>query len=128
MLGEDSYLCGAGALFSFGPCRIHNERTVATLAIREILPSDNGQLAALIVEVMTEIGAVGEGYSIKDAEVQAMSFHYGGGQAMYFVLVDSDTVIGGGGFAPLIDAADDVCELRKMYFSPLLAERERRKR
>lgn len=89
-----------------------------TQTIREIRPQDDPQLAELIRQVMTEIGAIGEGYSINDPEVQAMSQNYIGQRARYFVLVDGDQVLGGGGFAQLIDASDDVCELRKMYFMP----------
>jgi len=86
--------------------------------IREVQLKDNAQLAGLIKQVMTEIGAIGEGYSINDPEVQAMSQNYVGPRARYFVLVDGDQVLGGGGFAQLIDATEDVCELRKMYFLP----------
>ena len=86
--------------------------------IREVRPQDDPQLADLIKNVMTEIGASGEGYSIHDPEVQAMSQNYIGPRARYFVLVDDDQVLGGGGFAHLIDATEDVCELRKMYFLP----------
>ncbi len=90
----------------------------AQITIRGVRPEDNAQLAELIKQVMTEIGAIGEGYSINDPEVQAMSQNYIGPRARYFVLVDGDQVLGGGGFAQLIDATDDVCELRKMYFLP----------
>ena len=86
--------------------------------IREIRPEDDPQLADLIKQVMTEIGAIGEGYSINDPEVQAMSQNYTGPRARYFVLVDVDQVLGGGGFARLTDAPQTTCELRKMYFLP----------
>ena len=88
------------------------------ITIRKVHPEDDAQLADLIKNVMTEIGAIGEGYSINDPEVQAMSENYIGPRARYFVLVDGDHVLGGGGFAQLIDATEDVCELRKMYFLP----------
>jgi ribosomal protein S18 acetylase RimI-like enzyme len=86
--------------------------------IREIRPEDDAQLAELIKQVMTEIGASGEGYSINDPEVLAMSQNYVGPRAGFLVLVRGDEVLGGGGFAQLIDAPDTVCELRKMYFYP----------
>ncbi len=88
------------------------------ITIRKVHPDDDAQLADLIKQVMTEIGAIGEGYSINDPEVRVMSQNYIGPRARYFVLVDDDQVLGGGGFAQLIDATDDVCELRKMYFLP----------
>jgi putative acetyltransferase len=88
------------------------------ITIREVCPDDDAQLADLIKVVMTEIGAIGEGYSINDPEVQAMSQNYIAPGAGYFVLTNGSEVLGGGGFAHLIDAPSHVCELRKMYFLP----------
>lgn len=88
------------------------------ITICEVRSEDDAQLADLIKVVMTEIGAIGEGYSINDPEVQAMSENYIGPRARYFVLVDGDQVLGGGGFAQRIDADETTCELRKMYFLP----------
>lgn len=45
-----------------------------------------------------------------------MAEAYAGPRSDYVVLVDAtDRVVGGGGFAPLSGAPDDVAELRKMY-------------
>ena len=86
--------------------------------IRDVRPEDDAQLANLIHQVMTEIGAVGEGYSINDPEVLAMSQNYAPPRTGYIVLVDGSRVLGGAGFAQLTGATEDVCELRKMYFLP----------
>ena len=88
------------------------------MLIRDVQPHDDAQLSDLIRAVMTEIGAVGEGYSINDPEVLAMSQNYAPPRAGYIVLVDGSRVLGGAGFAQLTGAAEDVCELRKMYFLP----------
>lgn len=89
-----------------------------TPTIRDVRPEDDPQLANLIKLVMTEIGACGDGYSINDPEVQAMSQNYSPPRAGYLVLAKGEEVLGGGGFAPLTDAPANVCELRKMYFLP----------
>ena len=86
--------------------------------IRHVRPKDDSQLAELIKTVMTEIGAAGEGYSINDPELLAMSANYSDPSAGYFVLVRGDEVLGGGGFSGLIGGEPGVCELRKMYFGP----------
>ena len=88
------------------------------LSIRDVRPEDDPQLATLIKQVMTEIGAVGDGYSINDPEVAAMSQNYNPPRAGFLVLARGDEVLGCGGFAPLIGADETTCELRKMYFLP----------
>ena len=98
--------------------RLRVSNSNSELTVREIHPSDDPQLEALIKAVMTEIGASGEGYSIHDPEVLAMSQNYGGPRSGYFVLIRGNQVLGGAGFAQLTDASETTCELRKMYFSP----------
>lgn len=80
-------------------------------------------MAAIIREVMTSFGAYGPGYSINDPEVDAMSAHYAGPRAAFFVVEQEGRVLGGGGFGPLAGADADTCELRKMYFLPELRGR-----
>jgi putative acetyltransferase len=68
---------------------------------------------------MTEFGAVGDGFSIKDAEVQAMHDAYTRARCAYFVAERDGKVVAGGGIAPLEGSErPDVCELRKMYALP----------
>lgn len=86
------------------------------LSVRPIEASDDAAVAAVIREVMPEFGAVGQGFAIQDPEVDFMSRAYAGPRAIYFVLERDGRVVGGGGIGPLAGAADDVCELRKMYF------------
>jgi putative acetyltransferase len=83
--------------------------------IRIIEQRDDLIIARVIRNVMTEYGAVGEGYSIVDAEVDAMTDAYAGPDAAYFVAVLDGTVIGGAGIGPLAGGPADVCELKKMY-------------
>jgi len=88
--------------------------------IRPIRCSDNSAVARIIRDVMTEFGAVGCGFSIQDAEVDTMFESFPAPKAGFFVIEKDRTVLGCGGFAPLTDAAADVCELRKMYYRPEL--------
>lgn len=86
--------------------------------VRDPLPGDNAALARIIREVMTEHGAVGEGFSILDAEVDRMAETYAGAGHRYYVVEKNGAVVGGGGVGPLAGASSEVCELKKMYFLP----------
>jgi putative acetyltransferase len=86
--------------------------------IRPAQPDDNPSVAAIIREVMTEFGAVGDNYSIADPEVDAMFEAYPGPDAAFFVVEQDGQVLGCGGMGPLQAGPADVCELRKMYFLP----------
>jgi putative acetyltransferase len=85
-------------------------------SIRRIEPDDVETMAAVIREVMTEYGAIGDGFSIEDPEVDDMYKAYSGDRSAYFVLLDGDEIVGGSGVAPLSGSGPGVCELRKMYF------------
>lgn len=89
-----------------------------TFLIRPISPADDAAMAAVIRSVMPEFGADGPGFAIHDAEVDTMSAAYAAPRSAYFVVERGGRVIGGGGIAPLENAAPEVCELRKMYFLP----------
>src|SRR5690606_21083109 len=73
-------------------------------------------MAGIIRTVMHEFGACGDGFAIKDPEVDWMSRAYAQPRSAYFVLERGDVVLGGGGMAPLEGGDADTCELRKMYF------------
>lgn len=86
--------------------------------VRRIQPEDSQAVAAIIRSVMPEFGASGQGFAIHDSEVNDMYKAYSQPRCAYFVYVEEDKIIGGGGVAPLIDGGDEVCELKKMYFLP----------
>ncbi|MCC6458834.1 MAG: GNAT family N-acetyltransferase [Saprospiraceae bacterium] len=87
------------------------------LSIRPIRPEDNAPVARIIRTVMTEYGAVGQGYSIEDPEVDAMYEAYADARSQFLVLETPDgRLVGCGGIAPLRDGDANTCELRKMYF------------
>ncbi len=86
--------------------------------IRPIRSADNPAVASIIRQVMTEFGAVGCGFSISDAEVDAMFEAYPAPSSAFFVVEREGVVLGCGGVAPLQGGEAGVCELRKMYFLP----------
>ncbi len=88
--------------------------------LRLIQKKDNPQMANVIRKVMEEFGAVGEGYSINDPEVDQMFEAYDQVNARYYVIADGERILGGGGIAALQGASTSVCELKKMYFFPEL--------
>lgn len=88
------------------------------ITIRKIRRADNDAMAAIIVSVMRSFGAVGEGYSIEDAEVRAMYDAYQDPRSRYYVVERNGTVLGGCGVARLAGGKPNTCELKKMYFLP----------
>jgi len=92
---------------------------MSNFIIRPIQIGDNKFVAAVIRTVMTSFGAVGEGFSIEDSEVDQMYESYQGAGSTMFVVEGKDgNIFGCGGFAPLKGGNPDTCELRKMYFLP----------
>ena len=88
------------------------------VTIRRIRPTDDEAVRGVIIEVMSELGATGDGFSDQDEELVAMSAAYGAPDAAYFVVELNGTIVGGAGVGPLPLAEADVCELRKMYLLP----------
>lgn len=94
-------------------------QTETSFTLRPIRQGDNPRVAQIIRTVMTEYGAVGEGYSIEDPEVNAMYEAYDNNRSLFLVLQDEGGhLLGCGGIAPLQGGAPDTCELKKMYFLP----------
>ncbi len=100
-----------------------NGSTDGTITLRLIQEQDDESVRELIRAVMAEYHADAEGFSVHDPEVDAMSRAYFRGSAEYWVVEESGRVRGGGGIAPLRDGGQRICELRKMYFDPLLRGR-----
>lgn len=86
------------------------------MLIRKIEPKDNSAVALIIRSVMTEFGAVGEGFSILDPEVDGMYEAYDNDQSTFYVVEHKNRVVGCGGVGALVGADQQVCELKKMYF------------
>jgi putative acetyltransferase len=88
---------------------------MSKVTIRRIRPDDDPVVERVLVEVLTEFEATGEGFSDQDTELTAMSAAYGGSDSAYFVAELDGEVVGGAGVGRLPQAEPHVCELRKMY-------------
>ncbi|QMU63874.1 MAG: GNAT family N-acetyltransferase [Flavobacteriaceae bacterium] len=86
--------------------------------IREIKLEDNRQIAAVIRQVLIEMGVPKVGTAYEDTSLDDMFEAYTIDRAAYFVIVHNDTIIGGCGIAQLDDFGSNTCELQKMYFLP----------
>lgn len=92
--------------------------SLSSRTIRAIQPADNAAMAGVIRQVMTEFGAVGEGYSINDPEVDYLYEAYQSPGKAFFVIDHEQQVKGGAGIAPLKGSNSEICELQKMYLLP----------
>ena len=87
-------------------------------SIRPITIEDNARLSEIILSVMSSFGCIGAGFSSSDPEIRNLYEAYKGDRTTFYAVVDEqqDVVWGCGGIGPLEGAAQDICELRKMYF------------
>ncbi len=93
----------------------------STINIREIEPQDNEQLERVIRAVFPEYKLPMVGTAYEDNETPRMYESYQKENEVYFVVVQDGIVQGGAGIKQLNNFEDDkVCELQKMYFSPIV--------
>ncbi|TXE07657.1 GNAT family N-acetyltransferase [Gelidibacter salicanalis] len=90
----------------------------APILIREIKTEDDAQVAAVIRDVLVEMGAPKVGTAYADEALDIMTATYAQNDRAYFVVDDGGKIIGGAGIAPLENFEDAICELQKMYFLP----------
>ena len=86
------------------------------MLIREIQPQDNEQIAAVIREVFVSDGYPKTGTAFADIQLDFMFETYDKPRAVYFVVEVDRKIIGGAGVSQLDNAAENICELQKMYF------------
>jgi len=90
------------------------------MVIRKIYPSDNAILEQIIKSVFIEFGLPKEGTAYEDIETKNMYQSYQNEREVYYVLEENGKVLGGGGIKKLNKNEDNICELQKMYFSPVI--------
>ena len=86
------------------------------MEIRRILAKDNEQMAAIVRNVLMEMGAPKVGTAYADPNLDTLFETYTKAKAVYYVLVNNDKVIGGAGISQLDNADETICEFQKMYF------------
>ncbi|MBL4887031.1 MAG: GNAT family N-acetyltransferase [Flavobacteriaceae bacterium] len=87
--------------------------------IREITPKDNAQIAVIIRETLIEFDMNKAGTAFSDPAVESIHKAYSGNDSVYFVVEEDGKILGGAGISQLDNFEEKVCELQKMYFSPL---------
>jgi len=92
---------------------------MSEIIIREIEACDNKAVANLIREVLVELGAPKVGTAYEDKTLDVLSNVYDKDKAVYFVMEIDGIIVGGAGISQLENTADSICELQKMYFSPI---------
>jgi len=90
------------------------------IQIRPIKKSDNAQVESVIRSVFLELNIPLVGTAFEDPETAQMFEAYERERAVYFVVEQAGTVIGGAGISPLKNYNSEVCELQKMYSLPIM--------
>lgn len=92
-------------------------------SIRLIQPQDNAQIAKIIREVSIEFGLAAEsGFAVGDSILDDLYAVYQQDNAAYWVIVDEQNqVYGGGGIAPL-QGDNTILEIQKIYFLPTIRQ------
>lgn len=90
---------------------------MSSAIIREIQPQDNKQVAAVIRQVLIDLGVPKVGTAYADKALDHMYENYNVPKASYFVVEENNKIIGCAGVAQLENYDGNVCELQKMYFT-----------
>jgi putative acetyltransferase len=88
------------------------------IIIREIKKHDNKVVAAIVRDVLMEMGAPKIGTAYADPHLDSLFEVYNVPRSVYFVVEKDQKVIGCAGIGPLENEAETICELQKMYFLP----------
>ncbi|MEM9076564.1 MAG: GNAT family N-acetyltransferase [Bacteroidota bacterium] len=85
------------------------------LVIRKISQKDNEAIASLIRAILLDMGVPKVGTAYEDKALDNMYLEYDKARSSYIVAEKSGEILGCAGIAPLQGAADEICELQKMY-------------
>ena len=86
--------------------------------IREIQRKDNPAIAAIVRDVLMELGAPKVGTAYADPYLDSLFEVYEIPRAIYFVIEKDGKIIGGAGVMQLENSDENICELQKMYLLP----------
>ena len=88
------------------------------MTIRPIQLSDNPKIAGVIRQVFIDNKLPKTGTAFADKHLDTLFEIYNVPRAIYFVVENQGTIVGGCGVAQLDNCTDNICELQKMYFLP----------
>ncbi len=88
------------------------------MQIREITQKDNQIIAEIIRTVMKEFDADPKTTIIGDPTLDTMFSNYQFPKAIYYIIEENDTVIGGCGIKQLDNTSENICELQRMFLLP----------
>jgi len=86
--------------------------------IREIQKKDNPTIAAIVRDVLMEMGAPKVGTAYADPYLDTLFEVYAIPKSIYFVIEKDGKIIGGAGVMQLDNSDENICELQKMYLLP----------
>ena len=88
------------------------------MEIRKIQREDNLQMAAIVRDVLMELGAPKIGTAYADPNLETLYETYNTDRVVYYVVTNENKIAGGAGVSQLDNEAADICEFQKMYFLP----------
>lgn len=88
------------------------------ITIREITKEDNPFIASIIRSCLAEFGANKPGTVYFDKTTDHLFELFQKKDSAYFIAVQSDKIVGGGGIFPSLGLPKGTCELVKMYLLP----------
>lgn len=89
-----------------------------SIEIREIQKKDNAEIAAIVRNVLMEMGAPKVGTAYADPYLDSLFEVYESAKAAYYVIEKEGKIIGGAGVKQLENSNENICELQKMYLLP----------
>lgn len=93
---------------------------MSTIKIRLIQPDDNEFVAKLVREVLVEMGVPKVGTAYEDESLDMMFETYNEKRKAFYVVEEQGKIVGGAGIGPLEGSSENICELQKMYFLPVI--------
>ena len=91
---------------------------MSSITIREIIPSDNVSLAAIIRHALAEFGANHPGTVYFDPTTDNLYELFRTPRSIYYTAIINEQVAGGAGIYPSDGLPAETCELVKMYLHP----------
>jgi len=88
-----------------------------SIRIREIISEDNSSLANIIRKSLEEFGAAKAGTVYFDETTDRLFDVFRTSKSAYFVLLQGNEILGGGGFYPTENLPENTCELVKLYIA-----------